>query len=311
MNTRTRNLIIAGVIILCVAGLIVALAKSNGGAPAAPATADATIASSTVAEVQITPGVTTAPSTMAQVTPSTTATVTQDRVAATPSAERSPTPAATLTRAEEILIEQQHDDTQSAASVEQCTEILKTEPGCNVVNSVQPISRPEWEQLLPQTRFYLGQYDRHYEMGHEERKYFLIVEQDGQRYIPKTYDMLLDANSIVITDENRELVAKAWALMTIPDYLEEEVNFTKWEKVSYTEEQARHPYNYLLLGWTKLGGWEVGWSFVFGNAHLEIASGPSGVEPQTGNYIEQLFEGVPSDYFASPFEDYVFTGGSL
>lgn len=210
--------------------------------------------------------------------------------------EQPPTILPTLTRAEEIFLETRLDNPQSAISSQECGEILKTQEWCNVVTDVMQLFRSEWEQLFPHTGFYLEKYDL---FGGEfvQKLSLLIVEQDGQRYTPMNYDLLLDANGIVVTDENRELIAKAWALMTIPSYLESEVVFTEWQAVEMPN--ALHNFNYCLDGWAKMRGLKAKWCFVFGNTQLKIASGPGMQEYQIGEYLE-------SDLPDPEFLDYYF-----
>ena len=130
--------------------------------------------------------------------------------------------------------------------------------------------RPEWDQLFTQTEFYLEKYDLY---GGEivQKSGLLIVEQDGQRYDPKTYDLLLDTNGIVVTDENRELVAKAWALMTIPNFLENEVVFTEWQAVEMPN--ALHNFNYSLNGWAKTKGLKAKWCFGLITSNCKLLRG--------------------------------------
>jgi hypothetical protein len=197
----------------------------------------------------------------------------------------------------------QHDSPQSASSSDECGEILQTHPWCNVVRSAERITRPEWDDLFPRTEFYLVKYDL-YGSGSVQRRNALVVEQDGWRYTTETFDKLLEANGITaITDENRELVAQAFALMTIPDYLGEEVVFTEWENIE--GQPARHDYDHCLRAWTKLQGREVGWCFVFGEGRLKIATEPVGIQYGIGDYINVS----PEQLTLPAQEDYRFTGG--
>jgi hypothetical protein len=83
---------------------------------------------------------------------------------------------------------------------------------------VRQITRPEWVELFPQAKFFLAAAKS---VGGETSTThnLLVIEQNGQRYQAETFDSLLEANQIVITDQNRELVAKAFALITLKDYL--------------------------------------------------------------------------------------------
>ena len=159
-----------------------------------------------------------------------------------------------------------------ADSPEECIEILETQPWCTITKSAKRIEYPEWTELLPFTEFYLVAYDLIGGEGKQSRN-VLVIEQNGQSYRAETFDDLLDVNQIVVTDQNRELIAKAFALMTLADYLGGTVDFTQWENVSLSRP-ARHAYNYHLMALTEIGPIEVDWWFVFSEDHLEIASGP-------------------------------------
>lgn len=159
-----------------------------------------------------------------------------------------------------------------ADSPEECTKILETHPWCTITKSAKRIEYPEWTELLPSTEFYLVAYDL---IGGESKqsRNVLVIEQNGRSYRAESFDDLLDANQIVVSNQNRELIAKAFALMTLADYLGGKVDFTLWENISLSRP-ARHAYNYHLTALTEIGPLEVDWWFVFSKEHLEIASGP-------------------------------------
>jgi hypothetical protein len=69
--------------------------------------------------------------------------------------KQTPTIIVTLSRANEIFLETRLDNPQSATSSQDCFEILKNQEWCNVVTNVIQLLRPEWDQLFPQTEFYL------------------------------------------------------------------------------------------------------------------------------------------------------------
>ncbi len=261
MSQKTRLLITIAAIALAVAILAVALMQC--GARPTPAAATQT------------PGATTA--TMPGATAAD---------PGTPTATPGPIP--TFTKEEELVATSQHDSSQSVSSPEECTEVLKTEPWCNVTKYAKHITRPEWEALFPQAEFYLVRYDLY---GWEtlQQHNLLIIEQDGQRYTAETFDRLLAANGItVITDENRELVAKAFALMTIPDYLEYEIEFSGWEEGSWSSP-IRLDYNYTLTVWTELQGLRIQYWFLFHDGLLLGAEGYVS-EQGVGDHIDMSFE---------------------
>ena len=149
----------------------------------------------------------------------------------------------------------------------------------------------EWEELFPQAGFFLVRVDVY---GGESRRYrnWLIVEQDGQRHTAETFDRLLAANGVTeITDENRELVAKAFALMTIGDYLEGGVVFTDWIEGDWPAMTGS--FNYALVGWTEIQGLGVSWGFVFHDGSLKEAEGPFITESHAGEYIDVSFDILP------------------
>ena len=165
-----------------------------------------------------------------------------------------------------------------------------------LIKSAKPITRPEWAELLPKTEFFSVRVDVY---GGEFSRYrnWLIMEQDGQRYTADTFDRLLAANGITeITDEDRELVAKSFVLMTLANYLEEEISFTKWEKV---ERPPANVYN-RLEAWTKIQGLEIEWYFVFRDGRLRAVNGPYLLQYQVGDYIDKPELNLP------PIDSYAF-----
>jgi hypothetical protein len=189
-------------------------------------------------------------------------------------------------REQELFAELQSETLQSASCPDQCREILKTEPWCSVTLSVKQITHPEWDELFPETDFYLEEYDTY---GGDDPPvvtyYRLIVEQGGQQYGKWNYDQLLAANRIEITDDNRELVARAFALMTISDYLSEEVIFEAWTPNLEPDYKAYDAYD--MKAWTRFGGMEIGWLFMFDYYDCPLFMfGPSTLQYRVGDYVK-------------------------
>jgi hypothetical protein len=278
MNDRTRLTVMIAAIALTVAILAVALAQC--GARPAPA-----------AE---TPGVTVAATMPTDI-------VTEDPG---PTSTPGPTPTPTLTAEELLARELIEPRGQVTFSADECSQILETEPWCVVINSATHITRPEWDELFLQTDFFLVKVHYRPQFGHDAHQgNWLIVEQDSQRYTADTFDRLLAANGITeITDGNRELIAKAFALMTIPDYLGDEVIFIEWEEGDWPD--ARHHYSHSLKAWTKIQGLEIKWWFVFEDGWLKIITRGGISKYHTGDYIDTPFEILPlpplKDYYFSP-----------
>ena len=201
------------------------------------------------------------------------------------------TPTPTLTAEVLLAHELIRQGGQVVYSADECDKILQSGSSCSVIKSATRITRPEWKELFPRTNFFLVKTTL-YGSESSRQSNWLIVEQDGQRYTAKTFDRLLETKGIIsITDENREPVARAFALMTIPDYLEEEVIFTKWEEGSWPSS-IRLNYNYALTAWTKIQGLEIQWRFLF---YEGLLIGANGHVPghSIGDYIDVPFERLP------------------
>ncbi len=160
---------------------------------------------------------------------------------------------------------------------------------CVVLNFVQNISKEPWEQLFPDTDFFLASF---YAYGNpdsdiSDRSWTdLVAWQNDRYYRAENFDGLLSMGNISVNDKNRELIAKAFALMTLPsEYLQHEIVFTNWEAVDI---QGVFHYNYTLQAWTELGGVEVTWGFVFNEKRLQAISGGLVQNENTGDYIDYI-----------------------
>lgn len=175
---------------------------------------------------------------------------------------------------------------------------------CMYQSSIQNITQPEWEQLFPETEFYfvhLVGYNPNAEYDVYESANKLVAWQNDQKYEAKSFDKLLAVNNIIITDENRELVAQSFALMTIPKYLADGIILSDGETVDI---EGAFNYNYCVKAWTKLAGLELQWCYVFDDETLKVASGPFLLETGVGE------DYLPSEE-ESPFpslKDYRFQG---
>lgn len=160
---------------------------------------------------------------------------------------------------------------------------------CVVLNFVQNISKEPWEQLFPDTDFFLASFHAYSNPDSDisDRSWTdLVAWQNDRYYRAENFDGLLSMDNISVNDENRELIAKAFALMTLPsEYLQHEIVFTNWEAVDI---QGVFHYNYTLQAWTKLGGVEVTWGFVFNEEHLQAVSGGLVQNENVGDYIDYI-----------------------
>ncbi|MCP4544265.1 MAG: hypothetical protein GY832_44700 [Chloroflexi bacterium] len=287
MNTKIRLILI--VALLGISAVVLAVIfMQRGGTPAPATTPSLATEPSGTTDIAAAPGATAPPDeTAAPATPEATAATTSPPDGATiepgaPVATPEPTPAL---RAEELLARELIQPRgQVTFSDDECSRILETESSCSVIKSAAPIIRPEWEELFPQTNFFLVKTNLHSYDEFAGQPKWLIVEYDGQHYTSETFDRLLKANGVTITDENRELVAKAFALMTIPDYLEEEVIFTEWEVGEW--DSGLFMYTNYLKAWTKIQGLEILWWFAFNDNRLKAATRFRVVESHIGDYID-------------------------
>jgi hypothetical protein len=184
------------------------------------------------------------------------------------------------------------------SSPDQCSRVLQTQPWCTITKSAKRITRPEWDELLPQTQFFLVEYALIGQEGGQMR-HVLVTEQNGQRYQAETFDSLLEANQIVITDQNRELVAKTFALITLKDYLEEQIDFTDWQAGKW---ESGYTYDHYLKAWTKIQGIEFWWWFTFENDKLRFVTQTGISKYHIGNYIDVPLQTLP----LPPLVDYRF-----
>ena len=107
---------------------------------------------------------------------------------------------------EQILAELEIIDAEMRAvynNVDQkCSTTEPPEIGANCTQYLwtKSLTRPEWLELFPKTHFFLiGA--REMAIGELSpnsyyQKNFLVIQQDGQRFMSKTYDQLLVANKI-------------------------------------------------------------------------------------------------------------------
>jgi hypothetical protein len=167
---------------------------------------------------------------------------------------------------------------------------------CSQYLWTKPITRAEWTDLFPGARFYLLGFNQmeNWETNRlgRRRDYSVIARQGGQRYTAQSFGSLLEANGLAaIGDGKRESVARAFALMTIPDYLEGEILFTKWEQGNWPSS-IRLNYNFALTAWTELQGLTIRWQFIFYDGLFVGADGYV-LEWGSGDYIDVPMEELP------------------
>jgi hypothetical protein len=191
----------------------------------------------------------------------------------TPGPTGSPTPE--LTEEQALARELIEPGGQVVYSDEECDQVFEAgEPWCVVIRSATPITRTEWEELLPQTEFYLvktGSYANAYPREPGGSQNWLIVEHERERYTAETFDRLLAANGLSeITEDSREAVADALALVGLQDYLEDDVFLSPLEEGEW-ETGLGFPFTHALTAWTRIQGIEFRWLFVFREGRLRMA----------------------------------------
>jgi hypothetical protein len=185
------------------------------------------------------------------------------------------TPTPTLTEAQALARALIEDQGNVAYSQDDCPSVYRRgTQTCIVLEYATEISLPAWEELLPETEFYLVRARSHFlSLGgvDSERFNYLVVEHGGRRYDLDSFDELLVANGVTaITDENRELVAQAIALMGLEEYLEDEVSLSPLEEGDWEGRFGRR-LNYALTAWTRIQGLVFHWRFRFEDGTLRMA----------------------------------------
>ncbi len=165
-----------------------------------------------------------------------------------------------------------------ATSVDECNRILQTAPTCRVYAGSTRLQQPAWQQLFPKVDFYLIQtgqfwqgYERMTDGGGTKSNPVVVATQDGEIYTAETFHRLLQANGITIAEENREAVAQAFALMTLPYYVETGIVFSDAATGDFTNLVYDPRYNYRLVAFTRLQGKRIEYYFAFDSGKLNRA----------------------------------------
>jgi hypothetical protein len=201
-----------------------------------------------------------------------------------------PLPIPPMTKREQDVLEEMQHTPKGAASASECGEILETQNWCHVYWHARQITYPEWETLFPWAVFYLVKYDR-YGGEFNEHHNQLIIEDWGERLSRDDFHRLLGANHIFVTNENRETVARAFVLISLPDYLDEEIVFSDWEEGSWSAGLGFY-YNYKIKSWTKIQGIKYQWYFIFDEEGLLSGVGDV-IEYGIGDYVDVPHEELP------------------
>ena len=201
---------------------------------------------------------------------------------------------------QEVVVETQRRAPVGASSPEECEEIFETAGKCDVILTAERITRPEWDELFPRVKFYLVKYDVYentYPRNPPFRRSALIIKEWGDYLSREDFNLMLDWDQITVTDENRELVARTFVLMSLPDYLDEEIVFSGWEEGSWPSD-INKPYNYAITSWTKIQGLKIQWLFIFHEGNLLTAWGEV-IEHNVGDYIDVPFEELPPPLYTT------------
>lgn len=145
---------------------------------------------------------------------------------------------------------------------------------CSEYLSTDLVTREEWATLFPTADFYLVETRRiensETNMNGFVQENFIIIKQGQQEYRDNTFDKLLHDNQLIISNENLELVLRAFAWITAANYLKEDVSFSALQAVNFTEGEARHAYNYVLSAVTESDSIKLNWYFVIKDNTLKI-----------------------------------------
>ena len=161
-------------------------------------------------------------------------------------------PTRVLTELESIENEmrQKHGTVHGGCDSDTGEPALPPNANCDQYLWTKSITQTQWENLFPETNFYLIGFKRvancssYVDCGFD--KYSLIAQQGESRYQVETFDKLLNANGIIINDENRQLVAESAALMWLEEFTQEEIGFVDWQEDNSQAKELNLsiPYNY-------------------------------------------------------------------
>jgi hypothetical protein len=198
-----------------------------------------------------------------------------------------PTPTRTLTQLEVIDSEMRekfgdiHPD---------CSSCIPLPHGANCTQYLwsKPITRTQWLELFPDTNFYLVGLrqieNAESNMYGYRQTNSVIAQQNEMRYTIENFDQLLAINNIVVTDTNREQVTQAFALMSLANFLDEDIAFLSWEEGSWPSS-IRLDFDHKLGVWTRIQGFSVEYLFGFYEGRLLMARWFT-AEGHSGDYIE-------------------------
>ncbi|PKN95256.1 MAG: hypothetical protein CVU44_00830 [Chloroflexi bacterium HGW-Chloroflexi-6] len=167
-----------------------------------------------------------------------------------------------------VLVGKAESECNSSEShrAQNCTEYL----GTNLITA------EEWESLFPEAQFYLIEEKQivnpETNMNGFVQRNFIIVKQRQSEYRDEDFDKLLADNQIAITEDNIEIILRAFAKITAANHHYQGIIFSPLEKVNYAKGEARHPYNYHLIALAGENKTELNWYFVVKKDQLRIAT---------------------------------------
>ncbi len=227
----------------------------------------------------------------------------------TPFPTEMPEPTATPTEGEKsAAISAQESSDSYISDPDDCIEAVQNEQmeGCVSLISAQEITHAVWEQLFPDTKFYALHLSNNNRTYGYATYYRLTARQGDRQYTAVIFDQLLYDNNISVTNENYELAAQAFALMTLnADFFSYQITFTDWEQIDM--QRAFSHFDRRLQAWTELGGQEIQWYFGFENERVLEILGPDTalLGYEIGDYVplpdfvdegHSYATGLPSQY---------------
>lgn len=155
------------------------------------------------------------------------------------------------------------------------------------------ITRPEWEELFPEAVFYLvelglwrsGEALPAHQKQDGGTHVQIVAWQAGEAYPLGQFTRLLAQNEVPVTAENRERIARALALMSMPNHLNGEVRFLEWGPIPRSfDPHATH----ILEAWTEIWGCRAAWYFEFSDQDLlaVLVKRPKCYLDEYGAYVE-------------------------
>lgn len=205
-------------------------------------------------------------------------------------------PAAAQLRQEAEQLSQQLQATPRVITDKQdCAAAARVAGICEVLNRITPVTRPEWQALLPQTSFFVVNLlsmqpgpGGSTQIGSPYSAVF--ARKDAAIYTQDQFRELLKANNVGITAQNQQDVMKAFVLMTLGERVTNQVTFSFGASDKTLLDGTT--YSAKVDVWTKIQGLQYEYHFAIEQGVIIDAFGAM-TKRGVGDYIDVPFDTLP------------------